>query len=228
MTKSDQILDFYRSISFDLNTLDYDLNVLNPFSLASFEQTTVLDKFYHKFYGDHEPRNLILGINPGRLGAGATGIPFTDTKRLNQCGIEMTEFTTHEPSSVFVYEAIDAYGGPTEFYNKFLIGSVCPLGFVVKKGNSWINFNYYDRASFVKKLTPFLLEQIKKQLALAGLNERIIVFGTGKNLRFLEHLNKEHAFTPELIALEHPRYIMQYKYKDRERYISKYLEALSL
>lgn len=133
MTKSDHILDFYRSISFDLNTLDHDLNVLNPFSLASFEQTTVLDKFYHKFYEDHEPRNLILGINPGRLGAGATGIPFTDTKRLNHCGIEMTEFTTHEPSSVFVYEAIDAYGGPTAFYNKFLIGSVCPLGFVVKK-----------------------------------------------------------------------------------------------
>ena len=228
MTRSDQILDFYRSISFDLNTLDSDLNVLNPFSLASVEQTTVLDQFYHKFYRDQEPRNLILGINPGRLGAGATGVPFTDTKRLQHCGIEMKEFITHEPSSVFVYEAIEAYGGPSAFYNKFLIGSVCPLGFVVKKTNSWINFNYYDRASFVKKLTPFLLEQIKKQLALAGLNERIIVFGTGKNLKFLEQLNKQHAFTPELIALEHPRYIMQYKYKDRERYVSKYLEAFSL
>ena len=77
-------------------------------------------------------------------------------------------------------------------------------------------------------MVQILLEQIKKQLSLAGLNERIIVFGTGKNLKFLEHLNKEHTFTPELIALEHPRYIMQYKYKDRERYISKYLEALSL
>ena len=228
MTKADQILDFYRSISFDLNTLDPDLNVLNPFSLASAEQTSVLDQFYHKFYGDQKPRNLILGINPGRLGAGATGIPFTDTKRLMHCGINMEEVTTHEPSSVFVYEAIDAYGGPSAFYNKFLIGSVCPLGFVVKKDNSWINFNYYDRASFTRKLTPFLLEQIKIQLALAGLNERIIVFGTGKNLKFLERLNNEYAFTPELIAIEHPRYIMQYKYKDRERYISKYLEVFSL
>jgi hypothetical protein len=41
-------------------------------------------------------------------------------------------------------------------------------------------------------------------------------------------LNKEFNFTPELIALEHPRYIMQYKYRDRESYITKYLEAFSL
>jgi len=62
---------------------------------------------------------------------------------------------------------------------------------------------------------------------LAGKNDRIIVFGTGKNLKFLEKLNKEYAFTPELVALEHPRYIMQYKYKLREQYIAKYLEAFT-
>ncbi|MAZ96511.1 MAG: DUF4918 domain-containing protein [Flavobacteriales bacterium] len=228
MTKANQILAFYEALSFDRKYLDADLNVLNPFEGASQEQNNALEGFYGKFYSDNKPRNLILGINPGRLGAGATGIPFTDTKRLLKCGIPFNSFSTHEPSSVFVYEAIDAYGGAEKFYDQFFIGSVCPLGFVIRKNGNWINFNYYDRTSFANALAPYLLEQIEKQIELAGKNERIIVFGTGKNLKFLDKLNKEYNFTPELVALEHPRYVMQYKYKHREQYIAKYLEALSL
>jgi len=225
MTKADRILAFYNALEFDRSYLDEDLDVLNPFEGASPEQEAALRGFYHKFYNDYKPRNLILGINPGRLGAGATGIPFTDTKRLIECGIPFKSFSTHEPSSVFVYEAINAFGGPEKFYDQFFIGSVCPLGFVMRKNGNWINFNYYDRTSFANALEPFLLAQIKKQIELAGKNDRIIVFGTGKNLKFLEKLNKAHHFTPELIPLEHPRYIMQYKYKHREQYIAKYLDA---
>jgi hypothetical protein len=227
MTKADRILAFYNALEFDRSYLDEDLDVLNPFVGASPEQEAALRGFYHKFYNDNKPRNLILGINPGRLGAGATGIPFTDTKRLIECGIPFESFSTHEPSSVFVYEAINAFGGPEKFYEQFFIGSVCPLGFVMRKNGNWINFNYYDRTSFANALAPFLLAQIKKQIELAGKNDRIIVFGTGKNLKFLEKLNKAHHFTPELIPLEHPRYIMQYKYKHREQYIAKYLEAFT-
>jgi len=228
MTKADRILAFYNALEFDRYYLDEDLDVLNPFEEASSEQEQALCRFYRKFYSDNKPRKLILGINPGRLGAGATGIPFTDTKRLIECGIPFESFSTHEPSSVFVYEAIDAFGGPKKFYDQFFIGSVCPLGFVIRKNENWVNFNYYDRASFSNALAPYLLEQIQKQIELAGKNERIIVFGTGKNLKFLEKLNKEYHFTPELVPLEHPRYVMQYKYKQREQYITKYLESFIL
>mgnify|MGYP001425385447 FL=1 len=228
MTKADRILAFYNALEFDRSYLDEDLDVLNPFEEASSEQEQALCRFYRKFYSDNKPRKLILGINPGRLGAGATGIPFTDTKRLIECGIPFESFSTHEPSSVFVYEAIDAFGGPKKFYDQFFIGSVCPLGFVIRKNENWVNFNYYDRASFSNALAPYLLEQIQKQIELAGKNERIIVFGTGKNLKFLEKLNKEYHFTPELVPLEHPRYVMQYKYKQREQYITKYLESFML
>ena len=228
MTKADRILAFYNALEFDRSYLDEDLDVLNPFEEASSEQEQALYRFYRKFYSDNKPRKLILGINPGRLGAGATGIPFTDTKRLIECGIPFESFSTHEPSSVFVYEAIDAFGGPKKFYDQFFIGSVCPLGFVIRKNENWVNFNYYDRASFSNALAPYLLEQIQKQIELAGKNERIIVFGTGKNLKFLEKLNKEYHFTPELVPLEHPRYVMQYKYKQREQYITKYLESFML
>lgn len=228
MTKAERILEFYYGLKFDQTLLDSDLAVLNPFEGARVEQEQALSQFYQTFYSDNTPRNLILGINPGRLGAGATGIPFTDTKRLVECGIAFDTFSTHEPSSVFVYEAINAFGGAASFYQEFFIGSVCPLGFTVLKNGNWVNFNYYDRTSFTKALAPYLLEQIRAQIELAGKNERILVFGTGKNLKFLSQLNKEFNFTPELIPLEHPRYIMQYKYRDREAYIAKYLEAFSL
>ncbi|MBL0082208.1 MAG: DUF4918 family protein [Saprospiraceae bacterium] len=39
-----------------------------------------------------------------------------------------------------MYEWIDAMGGATTFYQKYLIHSVCPLGFT--KGT--VNYNYYD------------------------------------------------------------------------------------
>ena len=89
MTKANSILAFYNALEFDRSYLDEDLDVLNPFVGASPEQEAALRGFYHTFYNDNKPRNLILGINPGRLGAGATGIPFTDTKRLIECGIEV-------------------------------------------------------------------------------------------------------------------------------------------
>jgi hypothetical protein len=39
-------------------------------------------------------------------------------------------------------------------------------------------------------------------------------------------LNDAHGFFERIIALEHPRFIVQYKYKDRLTYIDKYLSAL--
>ena len=72
--------------------------------------------------------HIILGINPGRLGAGVTGIPFTDTKRLvTECKIPYSGKLTHEISSVFVYEMINAFGGVSNFYKKFYINSPFPL-----------------------------------------------------------------------------------------------------
>lgn len=37
----------------------------------------LVEQFLLKFYDDTRPRKLMLGINPGRLGAGLTGINFT-------------------------------------------------------------------------------------------------------------------------------------------------------
>ncbi len=56
---------------------------MNPFK-ENPDALAISSAFYKKYYDDHRMRRLILGINPGRFGAGVTGIPFTDTKRLTE------------------------------------------------------------------------------------------------------------------------------------------------
>jgi Domain of unknown function (DUF4918) len=199
---------------------------MNPFLHPAVKKMS--EEFYQKFYNDSHLRHLIIAINPGRLGAGATGIPFTDTVRLEkECRIKSVVQPTHEPSSVFVYEMIKAYGGPIEFYKDFFITSVSPLGFVKEneKGKE-VNFNYYDSKELEKMLTPFIIENLQKQFRFNLDVSKCICWGRGKNYRFLSKLNEEYHFFQEIIPLDHPRFIMQYRTRKKKEYIDQYLNAL--
>lgn len=224
---AEKIISFNKNLTFNY-PLPNGIAVMNPFKESS-TASIISEKFYKKFYNDNKERKLILGINPGRLGAGVTGIPFTDTKRLKkECGIPLEEFHTHEPSSVFVYEVIEAYGGPEQFYSDFYINSVCPLGFVIidQKGKSK-NYNYYDSAALTKAVTPFIIQSIREQIDLGVRTDVVYCLGTGKNYKYLAKLNEEQKFFGEVVPLEHPRYVMQYKSKFKEEYIDKFLRLLT-
>ena len=117
--------------------------------------------FFQKFYNDVNPRRLMLGINPGRFGAGITGINFTAPKQLRQnCGIEHAWGNGTELSAEFIYEMISAYGGPSVFYGAHFIGAVCPLGFI-KAGK---NINYYDDTHLLQAVTPFITDTLQQQV----------------------------------------------------------------
>jgi hypothetical protein len=212
-TFAGKVIKFNESLDFK-GKLPAGINLMNPFR----ESDAVLDvssSFYNKYYHDHKRRHLILGINPGRFGAGVTGIPFTDTKRLtNVCGLTYSGKATHEPSSVFVYEVIEAYGGPEKFYGNFYINAVCPLGFTISdaKGKEK-NYNYYDSRELTQIFLPFMAESILKQIAFGIETDVCFCLGTGKNEKFLRALNDERGFFKTIIALEHPRFVMQYKAK---------------
>ena len=227
MTFAEQVIQFNKQLH--LNTqLPENIRVMNPFK-ENPEVLEISSAFYRKYYVMSNPRTLILGINPGRLGAGATGIPFTDPKRLkSHCGMECS-FSLHEPSSVFVYEVVDAYGGPDAFYQNFYISSVCPLGFVrVDDQGKETNYNYYDSRALTQAVMPFIIQCIQTQLGF-GINRKVaFCMGTGKNYKFFNTLNQEHSFFEQVIPLEHPRYVMQYKSKTKPQYVDKYLRELSL
>ncbi|MEO7311714.1 MAG: uracil-DNA glycosylase family protein [Chitinophagaceae bacterium] len=198
------------------------IETLFPFADEATKQAC--RAFYGKYYSDNRPRYCIIGINPGRFGGGVTGIPFTDPIRLQQeCGIGNTWQKKQELSSVFVYEVIKAFGGPKAFYSKFYITSVSPLGFT-KDGK---NLNYYDDKELIQTIRPFAVDCLQQQLNWGLHRTTAFCFGDGKNFKFLSQLNKEHGFFEQIIPLSHPRFIMQYKLKQKELYIEKYLEAFS-
>lgn len=221
------ILDFYRNLDLDENLLPAKVRVMNPYLENNEEVDRLLETYYRKYYNDHAPRGLILGINPGRLGAGQTGIPFTDTPALREhCGIE-TSIETRETSSEFVYQMVAAYGGPESFFKDWFIGAACPLGFLHHndKGN-WVNWNYYDEEELYLAVKDFMIEQLKLQKELCGNPKTAVVWGTGKNFKYLTKLNKEAKLFEKLYPLEHPRYILQYKRKQVDFYIDKFLSVL--
>lgn len=224
-TFAEKAITFHKNLNFDL-PLPEEIQIMNPYK-NNTEILKTLEAFHHKFFGDQYKRQLVLGINPGRLGAGATGISFTDTKRLREvCGINNIDFDTHEPSSVFIYKMINAYGGPKQFYKHYYLNCVFPLGFLQqnKKGN-WVNCNYYDYNYLFDMVKPYIISSLKKQIEFGVDTSKCYSLGK-KNAVFLDKINKEEHLFDQIIALPHPRYIVQYKNKEMAAYTDVYLKAL--
>ncbi|WP_292010110.1 SMUG2 DNA glycosylase family protein [Chryseobacterium sp.] len=224
-TFADRVIEFNTKLIYSGN-LPGDFKVLNPY-LDNPETMEVMGKFYHQYYSDVEKRKFIIGINPSRHGAGVTGVPFTDTKRLESvCGIKMKSAYTHEVSSVFIYDMIQEYGGVQEFYKDIYINSPFPLAIVRKaKNGTWLNANYYDDKELFKDVKGFMIETLKKHISLNLDTSEVFVLGK-KNAEFISKLNQEEQMFETITVLEHPRYIQQYKSKEKQLYIDKYILAL--
>lgn len=222
---ADRVIEFNNSLVFN-GKLPEGISIMNPFK-ENPKIIPLSSSFYKKYYNDNNPRYLILGINPGRFGAGLTGICFTDPKRLQEkCKIKFDGELAHEPSSVFIYDMIDAYGGVAKFYGRFYINAVCPLGFTITgKNGKPKNYNYYDSKILTGSAYNFIIKSMKAFFQLGIQTDVCFCLGTGKNEKFLVNLNNEMGFFKEIIPLEHPRYIMQYKLKSKQYYIDKYLNA---
>jgi hypothetical protein len=246
---ADKLISFYRSIKPPLD-LPKGIEVLYP--QKDPEVISIVEQFFQKYFNNDHPRNLMLGINPGRYGAGMTGVNFTAPKQLKEyCGIDHHFKNSSELSAEFIYEMITAYGGPERFYHNWFIGSVCPLGFVqratagnMKKskiiprpsiGDDTVavlpgkkkekNLNYYDDKVLLKSVTPFIIDCINQQIAIGFNMERCLCIGE-KNFKFLCGLNNEHNWFKEIVPLPHPRFILQYRRKLKDKYIHQYLSAL--
>lgn len=225
LTIGQRIIAFNKGLQYT-GKLPEGFAVLNPY-LDNPETLQVMTSFYDKYYNDQEPRKFIIGINPSRHGAGVTGVPFTDTKHLeNDCGIPMLSARTHEVSSVFVYDMIAQYGGVAAFYKDYYINSPFPLAIVRKNAQgNWLNANYYDDPELFALTREYMIETLKKHIALGLDTNEVYILGK-KNATFLEKLNKEASLFKKMVVLEHPRYIEQYKSKEKQLYIDKFITLL--
>jgi hypothetical protein len=218
---SEKIYGFYSSLR---PPAGLPSGVVTLFPQGNAAVMELVKAFLDKFYSDSNTRTLILGINPGRFGAGTTGINFTASRQLTQyCGIDNNLKQQSELSAEFIYEVILDYGGPSRFYSDFFLSSVSPLGFI-KDGK---NMNYYDDRRLQEAVTPFIVNCINEQYTWNFNRISCICIGGEKNFKYLSALNEKHGWFKKIHALPHPRFIQQYRRKQKAAYIREYLEALA-
>jgi hypothetical protein len=211
-----RVIDFYTALRAPrLGGLD--VQALFPFRDSLVRQN--IAAFYTKFFNDNTPRVYLIGINPGRFGGGTTGIPFTDPVSLEQqCGIPNPLPKRRELSAIFIEALIERFGGPVPFYKSVFIAATSPVGFT--KGGK--NYNYYDDPELLAAVRPFIVRKMREQLEFGARRDVAIVLGTGKNFSFLSRLNDEQKFFGQLLVVDHPRFIMQYRRPHLRKYLDKY------
>lgn len=221
MNFAERVLSFYKNLDIPKD-LPKGIGVLYPF--GDDKVLSINQKFYTKYYNDYKERTFLIGINPGRLGAGITGIPFTDPMRLESIlEIENDFDKKPELSSRFIFDVIEAFGGPELFYSSFYFSSVSPLGFV-KEGK---NINYYDQKDLEESLENYIHEKLLQQIELLPSNRDFAFsLGMGKNQKYLEKINKKHNYFNEIIPLPHPRWVMQYRLKRKNEFVHQYIQEL--
>lgn len=221
MTFADQVIAFTRALRPPDIPLPAGFEWLFPYDQPGTLEA--LTTFYQKYYADGGARSFLFGINPGRFGAGITGVPFTDPVRLeSECGIANSFPKKPELSAQFVWMFINAYGGAEAFCRRFYITSLSPLGFV-KDG---ININYYDDRQLLRAAEPFIVWNIRTQLEFGASRDAAICIGEGLNFKVFKRLNDTHGFFREIVPLPHPRFIMQYRRKRLDEFVGRYVDAL--
>lgn len=223
-TFADQAIAYYNALTAPTN-LPPGVGVMNPYQKPDVRE--IVREFYLKFYNDARPRVFLLGINPGRFGAGVTGISFTTAQNLRRyCGIENNLRDTPELSSRFIYQIIEAFGGAQAFYSRFFLTSLFPLA-LTKEGRKGgpKNYNFYDDRVTTDALWPAMTGAVREQTGF-GADRRVAVCLGRKNETYLRRLNDQQGFFDRIITLDHPRYILQYKNKDRALYLERYITTL--
>jgi len=197
------------------------IEILDPYT--NHEVARVVHEMVTKYYVDASLRIAIWGINPGRFGAGITGLSFTDPWAVsNLLGIETTLVGRRELSAEFISMVIEAYGGPKTFYLDVYMGALSPLGFV-KNGN---NINFYDDSELTNSIIPFVLSSLKQQQEAGLVADRCIVLGSGKLKQFMERTVRPSMKYKQVKYLDHPRYIMQYRRTKLTHYVEQYVATI--
>ncbi|KAA9349079.1 uracil-DNA glycosylase family protein [Larkinella humicola] len=224
-TFADRAIAYYLGLKEPTN-LPSGVGALNPYRQPEIQ--AIVKQFFTTYFSDNSPRVYILGINPGRFGAGVTGISFTTPQNLQKyCGIDNDLPPSPELSSRFIYQIVEAFGGAKAFYGQFFLTSLYPLA-LVKDGK---NYNFYDDKATTATLWPAIANTVRTQLLFdqSGLekNRRVAVCLGRKNEAFFQKLNQEHRFFDRIVTLDHPRYILQYRSRDIELYVDRYVRTLA-
>jgi uracil-DNA glycosylase len=201
-----------------------DINVINNFRSNKENIHLFYDTFINKTHYDI----FLCGINPGRKGAGETGIPFMDFDSLRNIFKSIAvkiNFKGSEPSANF-FQSVVSPLGIEDFYRTFYITNVSPLGFnKLSKSKRIVNLNYYELPTeYHNLLMKNLLKEITyyKPKVILPLGEEVEIT--------LNNLKHEYELDFEIgERIRHPSYCSRKRLsfeKEREHYydiLNKYV-----
>lgn len=178
-----------------------------------------IEAFYDKYVVPNNPKIVICGINPGRLGAGKTGVPFIDFTSLAKL-IEGIDREDSEASAKFFYSIIDHFG-KEKFYSNIYVTNISWLGFSTKSKPAK-NVNYYNLPEDVKEV---LFDNFIEEINLVEPTHILSCSNEVTNvLKKLKEQGKLKSSIDISIKLNHPYYCSIKTNTERE--FKKYIDTL--
>ena len=176
-------------------------------------------EFHKRYVQPNSPKIVICGINPGRNGAGLTGIPFIDFESLSKM-LSNIGNKESEQSAKFFYSVIQKFE-IENFYQKFHVTNISWYGFSQIDKQKNVN---YDNIS--TEIAIFLIEKFVEEMEF--INPDVIIPLSRNVLYELVSLKKRDKIKAEIgTRLCHPSWISTYRSKDFDLWTAKYVEVLT-
>lgn len=174
-----------------------------------------IDMFWQTYYGGALPRVVLCGINPGRHGAGKTGIPFLDFQSLSKLipGIDRQD---SERTAGFFFQIVRQFGVEA-FFKTFYVTNVSSVGFI-RDGK---NLNYHDLPAPALEVVErnFLQEmEVVRPTHIISLGDAV-----QQTVRKLLPASVDCS-----MRLPHPSWIMTYRGNAQDKWAARYLEVLEM
>lgn len=172
-----------------------------------------IDTFWRTYYGGAVPRVVLCGINPGRHGAGKTGIPFLDFQSLSQLisGIDRQD---SERTAGFFFQVVRQFGVEA-FFHSFYVTNVASVGFIRDGKN--LNYNELP-ASALEVVERNLIQEMEiiQPTHVISLGECV-----QQAVRKLLPVSVDCS-----MRLPHPSWITTYRAKETDKWAAHYLDVL--
>lgn len=193
-----------------------NIKILSKF----LENKNNIIEFHKRYVQPNSPKIVICGINPGRNGAGLTGIPFIDFKSLSKMLPNIAKEES-EQSAKFFYSVIQEFG-IENFYQKFHVTNISWYGFSQIDKQKNVN---YDNIS--TEIAIFLIEKFVEEMEF--INPDFII-PLSKNVFYeLKSLKERNKIKAEIgTRLCHPSWISTYRSNDINLWTNKYVETLKI
>lgn len=194
MKNLNDYLEFYEIFNsrFGEELKDKGIGILSAFK----GNKEYIIEFHKKYIEPNNPKIVICGINPGRLGAGLTGIPFVDFKSLQELLPNVTNANS-EKSSRFFYSIIQEFGAD-KFYKNFHVTNLSWLGFYNIKSGRNVNYDILPTP-----IAIFILEKFVEEMNLVK-PEIIVPLGNIVNFELINLVKKGRISAKIGNRLNHP------------------------